>query len=559
MDPIQIVLAGAAGEGIQTIGQVLAQTISAQGYGVFAWKEYESRIRGGHSSYSIRVTDSPRNEPALEADVLLALNKEAGSKYCSLLKEGGVFVSQEEGAGENMTVPFGQIAREEIGKGIYASTVALGALVSVLDMDLEVLKEILSTVFAGKGDDVVAANHLASEKGYVFAARECRDRCPWHLPRRQGHAFYLLTGNEAIPLGAAFAGCRFISAYPMTPSTGVITFMADNADKLGVFAEQAEDEIAAVNMAIGASYGGARAMTATSGGGFALMTEGISLAGISETPLVVVLAQRPGPGTGLATRTAQEDLLFAVHSGHGEPPKMVMAPADAADAFHKTVRAFNLADKYQIPVILVTDHFLAESHFSVEEILGDDAGPVSFLADPTHIEEYRRYRYTDDGVSPRLYPGRSRHLVVGDSHVHDELGHPTEDLVHTAVRMAEKRQAKRRALQAEIRPPEEAAPEDADVIFVGWGSSRQALLEAVGLLDREGVKAGMIHFTELWPLPVYRFPEAGKFWSVESNGTAQLSGLLKSEYGITFQGHIGRQDGLPLTAEYIRSAYHAQT
>lgn len=557
MRDLNLVIAGAAGEGVQTVGEILAETVAAQGYSVFAWQEYESRIRGGQNSYSIRVSEEPHNAPLLRADVLLALNAGAAEKYKGLLGGKGVVIAREQDAEGVIGIPFGEIAKAEIGAEIYANTVAVGALAGVLDLDLEVLKEVLEANFSHKGRKVVAANCKAVEKGFERAKRDCRDMCPWTLPAGQGSHF-VIAGNEAIPVAAAYAGCRFISAYPMTPSTGIITFLAREAESLGIFAEQAEDEISAINMALGASYGGARAMTATSGGGFALMVEGVSLAGMIETPLVIVLAQRPGPATGLPTRTAQGDLLFAIHAGHGEFPKLVMAPSDPEDAFKKTVRAFNMADKYQIPVILLTDQFLADARYSYTDFETSGVSPAGFLSDASTIREYRRYRLTPDGISPRLYPGQSKNLVCVDSDEHDEYGHITEDLAQTVPSMVEKRLAKLTGLRIEVNPPEEYSIEGAEHILVGWGSSRGAIMEAIDLLRDEGVRAGMIHFTELWPLPEYRFPERTLLWHVESNAGGQLARLLRSEFGVSFYGAVRRYDGLPLTGEYIRRLFHAK-
>ena len=555
MEDLNVIVAGAAGEGVQTVGDILAAAISALGYAVSTWKEYESRIRGGQNSFSIRVAEEPRNAPLEEADVLLALNRGAAEKYEGRLKPEGTLVSREAVEGRNaVAVDFTGIAKE-IGKEIYTNTVAVGALAAVLGMDLDGLQGVLKRVFEKKSEDVQEANHQAAEKGFRAAEGQCDDACPWTLEGAEGR-YLLMTANDAIPLAAAHAGCRFISAYPMTPSTGIITALARERDRLGVFAEQAEDEIAAVNMAIGASFAGARAVTATSGGGFALMVEGISLAGMTETPMVIVLAQRPGPATGLPTRTGQGELLFAINAGHGEFAKLVMAPSDPKDAFFKTVRAFNLADKYQTPVILLTDQFLADSRFSIEEFDPDQAGVELHTADPSEIREYARYRFTESGISPRLLPGQSEHLVGADSDEHDEQGHITEDLAGTAVPMANKRLAKLEGLRSEVRPPEEIGLDEAETVLVGWGSSRAALLEALELLSGDGVKAGLIHFTELWPLPDYRFDGDKAYWTVEANATAQLGRLLRSEYEVSFQGHIGRTDGLPLTAEQIRRTFH---
>jgi 2-oxoglutarate ferredoxin oxidoreductase subunit alpha len=555
MEDINVVIAGAAGEGVQTVGDILAHTISAQGYAVFTWQEYESRIRGGQNSYSIRIGDKPRNAPLVAADVLLALNEGAVNKYEPTLKEEGTLMAQAQLRDRMIAIPFTEIAQEELGDKLYANTIAIGALVGVLGVELDTLKQVLVHMFKEKGNEVVETNLSGAEQGFRRATQECKDLCPWKLPK-QGERYYLIAGNEAIPLAAAFAGCRFIAAYPMTPSTGIITFFAQHEDGLGVFAEQAEDEIAAVNMALGAGYAGARAMTATSGGGFALMVEGVSLAGMTETPLVIVLAQRPGPATGLPTRTAQGELLFAVNAGHGEFPKLVLAPSSPYDAFRKVVKAFNLADKYQMPVIVLTDHFLAGSQFSVPDFDLDTISPGFHLADPEEIDDYKRYQLTEYGISPRLYPGQSEHLVGVDSDEHDEWGHITEDLGSTVKAMVQKRLAKIGGLKEEISPPEEISLDDAHTVLVGWGSSRGALLEGLNLLKEEGTEAGMIHFTELWPLPEFTFPEGKTYITVESNATGQLARLLRSEYGIRFHSTISRYDGLPLTGEYIRSRFN---
>jgi 2-oxoglutarate/2-oxoacid ferredoxin oxidoreductase subunit alpha len=555
MEDVNVVIAGTAGEGVQTIGDVLAETASAQGYAVFSWKEYESRIRGGQNSYSIRIGEKAHNAPMEAADILLCLNRGAARKYEPHLRKGGVLLAEEKLKDNMIKIPFTEISKQVAGAKIYANTVAVGALTAVLGMELDHLKTVLEKQFSDKGSKIIQANFAAAEKGFFQAESDCKDVCPWKLPLREA-SFLLISGNQAIPLGAARAGCRFMAAYPMTPSTGIITFLSKEQERLGVFTEQAEDEISAVNMAIGASYAGARAMTATSGGGFSLMTEGVSLAGMTETPLVIILAQRPGPATGLPTRTAQGDLLFSINAGHGEFPKLVLAPSDAADAFYKTVRAFNLADKYQIPVIILTDQFLADAHFSIMDLDLEKAPPETYLADPERMEGYERYTFVEAGVSPRLYPGQSRHLVCVDSDEHDETGHITEDLSKIAMPMAEKRMTKLGSLKDEIMPPEEINVADAKFVLIGWGSTRGALIEAVERLNSEGKEVGALHFTELWPLPRYKFPEGKTFLTVEGNMSGQLASLLKSEYRIEIDGILSRHDGLPITAEFIRRTFN---
>ncbi len=550
---LNVMIAGAAGEGVQTIGEVFARSLLRLGYSTFTTQEYESRIRGGHSSYSVRITETPHNAPREDADVLLALNRSALGHYRALLGTTGLLLAEEgdrpEEAHGVLTLPFARTAAERFGAKRYANSVAAGALIAAVGGSIAHLEALLRETFAGKGGDVAEANAGAAEAGHALASERLGNALPPRLHERQA-TYTLLSANDAIPLAAAYAGCRFIAAYPMSPSTEIITTLARD-EGLGAFAEQAEDEISAVNMAVGASFAGARAMTATSGGGFCLMVEALSLSGMTETPLVVVLAQRPGPSTGLPTRTAQGDLLFAIHAGHGEFPKAVLAPSDPQDAFDKTVRAFRLADQYQIPVVLMTDQFLADSHFSIESFRLPPREPAPLLADPATILEYRRYRLTPDGISPRLYPGQSDHLVILDSDEHDEDGHITEDLATARPAMVEKRRAKLESLRREVAPPEEIDIQGAETVLVSWGSTRGAVLEAVQAERASGARVGMIHFTELWPLPPYGFPNA-KLVVVEGNATGQLAWLLRAGYGVAASGAIQRADGLPITADDVK-------
>ncbi|MHB8764404.1 MAG: 2-oxoacid:acceptor oxidoreductase subunit alpha [Deferrisomatales bacterium] len=551
MDDINVVVVGAAGEGIQAIGGMLADAVRSHGYAVFAWQEYESRVRGGQSRYSLRVGEQACNAPLEAADILLAFNDGAADVYRPLLREGGLLISAAEGDEGTLTVPFAELAEEVAGKKLYANAVALGALLATLGMESDPLEEVLRHRFADKGEEVVEANRKAAAAGYDHVVQH-RGKLRFHDLSGGDGNYYLVDGHQALTLGAVRAGLRFMSAYPMSPSTSIITQLARDQERLGVFVEQAEDEIAAVNLAIGASFAGARAMTATSGGGFALMTESMSLAGMTETPLVIVVAQRPGPATGLATRTAQGDLLFAVHTGHGEFPKAVLAPSDPVDTFHMTVRAFNLAARFQIPVVVLTDQFLSEALYSVEGFEIERSSPELHLAAGDEFEEYRRYAHDDDGIAPRLYPGQTEHLVGADSHEHDAEGHITEDLAGVAVPTIRARLAKAAALRGAMLPPEETDVDAAELVLVGWGSSRGAIREAVALLGADGVRVGSIHFTEVWPLPDYRFPEGKTYWTVEGNATGQLARLLRSEYPVQFQGQVHRFDGLPLTGEGIR-------
>jgi 2-oxoglutarate ferredoxin oxidoreductase subunit alpha len=546
---------GAAGEGIQTIGDVVARCFLSYGYATFATSEFESRIRGGNSSVRIRVTEEPRNAPRETADVLLAVNPTALEHYRPALCEGGLLITSVGPADPDDTavrIPFADLAVEHGGATIYANAVAAGALCAGVGLPFDVLEQVLTQAFSRRGEETIRANLAAARAGFDVAAPQLKDRAVSEIPAR-ANRYAFASAHETIPIAAAAAGCRFIAAYPMSPSTGIITAFAQHPE-LGVFSEQAEDEIAAINMALGASAAGARAMTATSGGGFALMVEGISLAAMIETPVVIVLAQRPGPATGLPTRTAQEDLLFALHAGHGEFPRALLAPSDPQDAIRATIRAFDLANRYQIPVIILTDQFLADSRFSLTALEIPKALPGPCFADPEALENYKRYRFTEDGVSQRLYFGQSEHLVVLDSDEHTERGHITEDLANIRPAMVEKRLEKGRRLRREMKPPRLNGAEDADLVLIGWGSTKGAIDEAVDRLLADGRKAGSLHFTELWPLPDLDLPEDARYWTVEGNATGQFAHLLESEAGMRIEGKIGRYDGLPIDAERILEA-----
>ena len=554
MNTKSLFITGAAGEGIQTIGDAVARTFLRTGYSVFTTKEYESRIRGGNNSYRIRISleaNGPGvNAPCHRADVLLALNERARAHYAGTLAPDGLLLSAVETQEPHAVhIPFEDLALEHGGAKRYANAAAAGALAAAIGLPLDRLERVLAETFGRRGEEVVHANQAAAQAGFAAAADAMGDRLPTPLPPISRTTFFA-SAHETIPAAAAAAGCRFMAAYPMSPSTGIITAFAKHPE-LGAFVEQAEDEIAAVNMALGASAAGARAMTATSGGGFALMIETISLAGMIETPLVILIAQRPGPATGLPTRTAQEDLLFAIRSGHGEFPRLVLAPSDPQNAIDLTVRAFDLAERYQIPVIVLTDQFLADSHFSLDALALPEDLPGSGLASPEPMESYARYAFTDTGVSPRLAIGQSRHLVRLDSDEHDEAGHITEDLGETRPAMVDKRLEKGLRLRREIRQPEAYRTEDAQMVLVGWGSTRNAIREAVDRLRNEGRHVGALHFTELWPLPRLDLAAGPSYWSVEGNATGQFAGIFEAETGQRLEGRIGRYDGHPLDAETI--------
>jgi 2-oxoglutarate ferredoxin oxidoreductase subunit alpha len=549
MTDCRILITGAAGLGVQTVGSMLTRLAAESGYSVFSWQDNESRIRGGSNAFGLRISDSVRNAPVDTVDVLLPLDEASRVKYRLSLKKDGVVVGPSDPDYRSVVVDFASGSARGTGANRFFNTAALGAAAAVLGFRADLTAGVVSREFSGKPEDLVAHNVAAAEEGYKLAAAQCREPRLESGSGRNGRA-YVISGSDAVALGAWAAGCRFMAAYPMSPSTAVITTLSRHSRALGVFTEQAEDEIAAVNMAIGASYAGMRAMTATSGGGFALMTEAVSLAGMTETPLVIVLAQRPGPATGLPTRTEQGDLLFAVHSGHGEFPKAVLAPFDAKSAFHAMVRAFDLAEEFQTPVLVLTDQLLMDSAYTVHDFELDRIRNRHHVIDARAADPYRRYALTDSGISPRLPAGIGPHLALCDSDEHDEEGHITEN-PELRNRMVLKRLKKSEALTAGMAPPETVRIEDADVCFVSWGTTRNAAAEALERHRTAGRKYGLIHFSEVWPLPGFRFPAGKRFIAVEGNASGQFESMARAGYGITFEKSVRRFDGLPLDAEFI--------
>jgi len=433
---------------------------------------------------------------------------------------------------------------------------ASGALLGLLQVPLEPLMELLLEAFAAKGTEVVGWNHKAAAAGYRQGAAASH---PYSLaglkppPRPR----LLISGHEAVALGALAAGLQFVSGYPMTPWSSVLNAVGSRAEKWGVVVEQAEDEIAAINMALGASYAGVRALTGSSGGGFSLMVEALGLAGCSETPLVIVEAQRPGPSTGLPTRTEQGDLGFVLSAGQGDFPRAVLAPGNPAQGFALTARAFNLADRYQLPVFLITDQYFADTNFTHEpEDFPREVQIERALVDGPADGPYDRYALTADGISPRRRPGFGP-VVVADSDEHTADGHLTEDL-GVRVKMHDKRLRKLTGLVQELNGVTTAGPAEAPLALACWGSSLGPVTEAVARLNADGTPARMVHLSELWPFPAGAVAGAlgkpKKLVMVEMNATGQGNRLLRQETGIAADHLVLKYNGAPFTPEYILRA-----
>lgn len=502
-----IKIGGEAGQGIQTIGDTLGLVFARSGYHVFTHQDYESRVRGGHNFFQVRFADHPVMASRDKVDIVIAFDEESIRNYEKELAEQGrilydsVSLKQKHASDRFLDIPFVSLAADHGGSRIMANTVAIGAVMGVLGMDLDILLGILKDTFTTKGEAVVQKNTAAAMAGHDYSVKECT-QCRFSVAPLAKPKM-LIAGNDAIGLGVVASGCKFYAAYPMTPSTGIMNYIAGKETDYGIIVEQAEDEIAAINMALGASFGGVRAMTGTSGGGFALMVEGLSLAAITETPVVIALAQRPGPATGLPTRTEQGELQFALYTAHGEFPRVIFAPGTPEQAFYLTNRAFDLAEKYQVPVIILTDQYLADSQWTFD---GFDSSRLLYTDYRLRgdafkgLSDYKRHAFTDSGVSPLAVPGDAPHVVVTDSDEHDEEGHIIEDAA-TRTRMTDKRVFRKLpALIKEIGPPLLYGNAEADIYLVGWGSTYGLMKEAVDALSRDH-KIALLHFSELYPFP----------------------------------------------------------
>ncbi len=552
-DTMNIMIGGEAGQGLVTIGEILTKTLVRSGYSVTVSKSYQSRVRGGHNTFSIRFGPGEIHAPQESVDLLVALNGETVRLHGDELNEGGIVIADREAdveCDDCIRVPFKELAENK-----YNNTAALGVVGAIIGIDKALIRQAVDDRFeAKKGAEVASKNEAAIDSAYEWVKGQS---ISFEAPKAQEgkELRAAIDGNQAIALGAISAGVRFYSFYPMTPATSVALTLLKHADEAKLVVEQVEDEIAAINMALGASYAGAVSMVGTSGGGFALMVEGISLAGMTETPIVVVVAQRPGPATGLPTRTEQADLDFVLHSGHGEFPRAVFAPGSVEECFSLTRKAVELAERYQSPVFILTDQFLADSTRAVASSAISELRTVRAGASEKEIEgDYLRFRVTDDGVSPRLLPGRSRNLVVVDSDEHTPDGHITEDL-KVRVEMVEKRMRKLSGLRAEVTAPEYSGADDPDILLVTWGSTKGAALEATRELEGKGVKCATLSFGQVWPLVadhfMKRFEAAKRVVCVEGNALGQFAGLIRRETGYEMVERILRYDGLPITPEFI--------
>ena len=538
-----ILIGGSAGQGLDTLSDFLERSIKKFGFYVFSNKDYMSRVRGGHNFIQIRFGENKIYSHKNELDLILALDENTISYHKDRLKDDGIIISDKSIKNEYKKII--KLPLIETAKGLSLSkaftSVAAGVILKYFSIDLENIDKYFSSKLS---EDIRNKNIQAVKLGYDLIESK---------HKMQGNDLsdhILINGNNAIALGAIAGGLDFYSAYPMTPATSIMTYLAKKQVETGMVVDQAEDEIAAINFAIGASYAGARAMTGSSGGGVSLMVEAFGLAGITETPIVIVDSQRPGPATGLPTRTEQSDLSFLLTASQGEFPRILISVRNAEDAFYKTVKALNLADKYQTVVILLTDQYLADSNITIPKYNLNNIEIERYISNGEELkedEEYKRYKVTQSGISPSMIPGYSKNQVVlVDSDEHTEESHITEEAEVRNAQM-EKRMKKLELIKKDIEEPEFIGKEDLEILLLGFGSTYGALKDAVEELNNQGEKVGALSFGDIYPLPEESLrkyaKQAKKIINVEQNFTGQLGKLITQETGILMTYSILKYDG----------------
>ncbi|HLH23375.1 MAG TPA: 2-oxoacid:acceptor oxidoreductase subunit alpha [Chloroflexota bacterium] len=570
VNDLTIKIGGEAGQGVESSGAGFAKALARAGLWIYGLQDYMSRIRGGHNFYQIRASDQEVWTFRDAVQMLLPFTPEAVERHWREVVPGGAVLHdtsvkfdaaplREHGL-KLFALPLLKIAEEQGGSRIMMNTAALGAVAGITEFDFAYIEDIIATNFKRKGGPVVEGNLKVARYAYEVAREQFAADYEWKLVARPGPQRMLINGNQAIALGAIAGGCRFISGYPMTPATSILEYMNSKAHQFGIVCKQTEDEISGILTAIGAAHAGVRAMSATSGGGFSLWAEALGFAGMTETPLVLVDSQRGGPSTGLPTRTEQSDLAFVLHASHGEFPRLVLAPGTIEECFYTAARAFNLAEKYQTPVIIMQDLTQSNSIRSVpKERLDVDAiridrGALLTGEELDRIADYRRHLVTESGISPRAVPGHPNAVYVTTGDEHTEYGFITEESDERRAQM-QKRMRKQELAAHELRLPLRYGPEDADLTFVGWGSTYGALREAVDVLNLDGPRANLLQFMDLWPLDWEQvraqLDAAHSLWLVEQNYTGQLGNLIRAYTGKAMDKRILKYDGRPISTDEI--------
>lgn len=571
MVDIQWLIGGEAGYGIMTIGLMMSKIFTRLGLHVFDYVEYPSLIRGGHNAYYVRASDEKIFSQKRLVDILVALNRETIDKHIHELSPNAsviydpnvVQINQEDFPKETtlVSVPLLEITKNVGADRLMVNTVSVGASLALFYSDFSVLQKIMQDTFGRKGEKVVSININTSKGGYDYVKRNFPNAFSKQVSKKPQENL-LIGGAEVIAVGAIRAGVKFAAIYPMTPINGIMATLVSHALKYNIVVKEPEDEIAGINMAIGASFAGARSMTATSGGGFSLMTESLGLVAQTETPLVVVEGMRPGPATGMPTWTAQGDVRFVLHAAQDDFPRIVIAPGDIHDAFTYTMQAFNLAEKYQLLVILLVDKYLTEGHGTVNiEQLKDhsakfkvERGKLLQDEEIVNTTEFKRYLLTEDGVSPRSVPGQKGGIGLSGSDEHDEYGLYNEE-ADVRTKMMDKRFKKLQNALGEIPSPVLHGEKDAKLSIIAFGSTKMPVLEAMKWLKNDGIVINFLQVTSLYPFPLEvvasYIQNARKTLVVENNKVGQFEGLIREYTGLSVNDRLRKYDGRPFYPEEI--------
>lgn len=573
MIDIQWLIGGEAGYGIMTTGLMMSKIATRLGLSVFDYVEYPSLIRGGHNAYYVRASDEAITSQKKTVDILVALNADTVKLHIDELAQNAAVlfdpnvlkltVEQFPVSVRLFPVPFLELTKKVGADRLMINTVSVGSSLALFYKEFTVLEKMMHDTFGRKGEEVVALNINTSKAGFDYVVDNFG---PTHVAdiKDTPQQRMLMSGSEAIAFGAIRAGLKFTAIYPMTPINTVMTTLVAHALKYNIVVKEPEDEIAGINMALGASFAGARSMVATSGGGFALMSESIGLAAQTEVPIVVILGMRPGPATGMPTWTEQGDLRFALHSPQGDFPKIVMAPGDMLEAFEDTMHALNLAEKYQLPVIVLVDKHINESHATVvidelkakSEKFKIERGKILTDEQAAAETDYKRYALVEDGISPRSLPGQQGGIGLSGSDEHDEKGLYNEES-EVRIKMMDKRFKK---LEAAIAAGEFPAPKligdpDAQLMIVGYGSTKFGVLDAMRQLKKENISVNFLQVTYLEPFPAEAFNEmigkAKKTLVIENTKVGQFEGVIREKTGYVFEHNLRKYDGRPFYPEEV--------
>ena len=553
---------GKAGEGVDVTGSMFAKLCMHLGLKLHTNGEFYSVIKGYNNISQIRVSENPVATINNDFDLVVALDKETTDRYLNdIVPGGGVIYDPKltEVVREDINVfpvPLREIAKEKAGMEIAKNIVAMGAVLGLLDFPFEPFTKLIRQTFDKKGEKVVMKNHDAAQAGYKYVREHFTREFNYLIrPVENAPKTFMINGNQAIALGAIKAGCKFVSEYPMTPSTSILHCMAKHAREFDISVNHVEDEISAINMAVGAGYAGTRSLVGTSGGGFALMTEAIGLAGMLESPVVVVDCQRPGPSTGLPTRSGQGDLRQVIHASQGDFPKIVLSPGTHEEAFYMSFEAFNLAEKYQCPVMILSEKYLSEGYATLPHLKTDHlkVNRGKLLNDEDIKEDFKRYTPTEDGVTNRTIPGQPGGAHTATSYEHDEVGYFNEE-IDVCVAMNARRMKKMETILKDLPKAELEGDPEAEITFVCWGATYGSAQEAIELLKKTRISANLLHIKYLYPLQpgVKELLESTKHpILIEANYTGQLGGLIRENTSFEIKDKILDWSGRPFEPKRI--------